>query len=192
MPRTVNARVTRTDGTTFEARVANLTVASALLVTDEPLAFRDHLVISIFGVTIESEVALAISDPRLGAVVAFAAPENIRDVLAAYAADIEVLTLAFEPPTEQDQWGDPTTAASPIVARLESSTEPLQPERPTVRTSRPRIAPDSLDQETFDELHMDIDTLVHSEIPLEPAIDTPTPQNMPVMHGVRARPPLKK
>lgn len=171
--RIVSAKVTRTDGRSFEAKLANLTPQSLFLISREPLVFRERVSVELLGVEIEGEVAFAVAEPRLGAVIVFHAAKAVRDVLIRHLDEIEVYALAL---------GSDANAR----ALAEANTPPLGSE--------------SVDLETVDEIPIDPDTLVpHDGAESEQAkqyppdyTESPTPQNMPVIGApdLYKRPPL--
>jgi hypothetical protein len=182
MPRIVSAKVTRSNGSTFDAKVANLTPASLFLITREPLIFRERVSLSLLEVEVEGEIAFAVAEPRLGAVVVFSATRAARDVLLQHLDDVEVFAVALGTEAEVEEVAELMPLAFPT---LELGV---------------KVAKDGIDLETVDEMPLDPDTLVPIDSAEGPPAkknppdytETPTPQNMPVIGApdLYKRPPL--
>lgn len=204
MPRIVSANVTRADGRTFEAKLANLTTSSLFLITREALNFRERVHVALFGVSVEGEVAFAIAEPRLGGVIVFHAPRAVRDTLARHLDEIEVFAVALRDKQNgaqvEEEWLEATTTAG--AGRRMSSAKPSEaeptpvvevgpagsnlnlrwtertsakPQSPTELQQIPPLGSEGLDLETVDELPLDPDTLV----PVEEAAGAPAKKYPP-------------
>jgi hypothetical protein len=216
MPRIVSASVMRSDGRTFEAKLANLTTASLFLITRESLNFRERVSVSMLGVSVEGEVAFAIAEPRLGAVIVFQPTRAVRDVLLRHLDEIEVYAVALgaDPSmhkngTVEESWLESTTAAGggkrlrTPKPSSELEVTPVDQAPPVAAIAQiPPLGSEGLDLETVDEMPIDPDTLVpHEGAESDDAkktppdyTESPTPQNMPVIGApdLYKRPPLVK
>lgn len=111
MPKVVNARVIRADGSVLEVKLANLTSASVLIMTREPLLFRQPVTIAMFGVEVEAEIAFVISEPSLGAVASFVARPAVRELLEAHAGDVAAFGLSLSRASAEEERVSMLTAA---------------------------------------------------------------------------------
>lgn len=124
MPRIVSAQVTRSNGSTFDAKIANLTPASLFLITQEPLLFRERVLVSLLGVEVDGEVAFAVAEPRLGGVIVFNATRPARETLMQHLDEVEVYAVAIGGAGEAvEEWLDPTTSGGTAKVRLDHTAK---------------------------------------------------------------------